>query len=183
MHLGVVSTSRMTLARIILGLLSLAPMTGYDIKRHIETTITHFWTADKAQIYRALDALVRDGLATVHTVPGQSGPARQEHRITDAGRAALAEWLVSDLERPAERDPFLARLFFAADLDDDELRRLIAQRRAAVDGALAAFEQMHAELPEARNRGERVRLWTLENGFAHMRAEVAWLDRIEGELA
>jgi DNA-binding PadR family transcriptional regulator len=171
----------MTLARIILGLLSLAPMTGYDIKRHIETTVTHFWTADKAQIYRALDALVRDGLATVHTVPGQSGPARQEHRITEAGRAVLAEWLISDLERSAERDPFLARLFFAGDLGDDELGALLARRRAAVEEALATFERMREELPEPTSRAERVRLWTLENGLAHVRAEAAWLDRIEGD--
>lgn len=173
----------MALARIILGLLSLAPMTGYDIKRHIETTVTHFWSADKAQIYRALDALVRDGLATVHTVPGQSGPVRQEHRITDSGRAALAEWLVSDLERSAERDPFLARLFFAGDLSDDELRALLARRRDAVDRGLATFERMRDELPEPTTRAERVRLWTLDNGLAHMRAEAIWLDRVETELA
>lgn len=173
----------MTLARIILGLLSLAPMTGYDVKRHIETTITHFWSADKAQIYRALSTLVDEGYATVETVPGRAGPARQVHRITAAGRDALKAWLVAEPERQVERDPFLARLFFADELDGAALRQLVARRRTAVDEATQALDRMRRELPEPRDRAARMRLWTLENGLAHARAESEWLNRLEAELS
>ena len=55
----------MALARIILGLLALAPMTGYDLKRHFDSSVRHFWWADKAQIYRTLATLVAGGLAEV----------------------------------------------------------------------------------------------------------------------
>lgn len=170
----------MILARIILGLLAIAPMTGYDVKRHFASTAAHFWSADKAQIYRALAALVSDGLAEIEIVPGDGAPDRQVHHITDAGRAALRAWLTSPVERTTERDPFLARVFFAGELDDDELRALLDARRAAAEERLALYERMRDET--ATDRTLRLRLATLENGIAHLRAELSWIDDTEGRL-
>ena len=171
----------MILARIILGFLALSPMTGYELKRHFDSTVGHFWSADKAQIYRTLAQLVVDGFAEVETVAGGAGPDRQEHRITEAGRAALAEWLVSRPDRQVDRDPFLARVFFSADLDEAALRPLFAQRRAGVQERLAHLERMRAE-SIADDRGARLRLATLDDGVAHLRAELAWLDAVEKEF-
>uniref|UniRef100_UPI003F4971A6 PadR family transcriptional regulator n=1 Tax=Nonomuraea bangladeshensis TaxID=404385 RepID=UPI003F4971A6 len=162
-------------------MLALAPMTGYDIKRHFDSTVRHFWSADKAQIYRTLARLVVEGYAEVEKVAGSGAPDRQEHHITAAGRTALARWLASEPERHAERDPFLARVFFGSDLDDDGLRSLFSYRRTAVLGQLAQFEQMRASA-EPSDRGARLRLATLDNGIAHLRAELAWLDTVEREV-
>lgn len=171
----------MVLARIILGLLAIAPMTGYDLKRHFDSTVGHFWAADKAQIYRTLAQLVADGFAEVETVAGEGAPDRQEHRITAAGRAALAAWLASPPERHVERDPFLARVFFGDGLDDDGLRALFERRRALAQTRLAGFEQLRAEI-EAPDRGTRLRLATLDHGIAQLRAELTWLDTVETEI-
>ncbi|NUO97894.1 MAG: PadR family transcriptional regulator, partial [Nonomuraea sp.] len=165
----------MVLSRIILGLLALAPMTGYDLKRHFDSTVGHFWSADKAQIYRTLAQLVADGYAEVRKVAGSGAPDRQEHRITVAGRAVLAAWLASEPERHVERDPFLARVFFGAGLDDDGLRSLFAHRRVAIEAQLAVLERMRSETA-APDRDARLRLATLDNGIAHLRTELAWLD-------
>ncbi|MBB6037207.1 PadR family transcriptional regulator [Phytomonospora endophytica] len=171
----------MVLSRIILGLLALSPMTGYDLKRHFDTTAGHFWAADKAQIYRTLAQLVTEGFAEVETVAGTSAPNRQEHRITPAGRAALAAWLAAEPERHLERDPFLARVFFGDGLDDDALRALFARRRETTRALLADFEATRAETG-APDRAARLRLATLDNGIAHLRTELAWLDTVEKEL-
>ncbi|MFI7673166.1 PadR family transcriptional regulator [Actinophytocola sp. NPDC049390] len=172
----------MILSRIILGLLAIAPMTGYDLKRHFESTVGHFWSADKAQIYRTLARLVADGHAEVETVAGSGAPDRQEHRITAAGRTVLAEWLASEPERHVERDPFLARVFFGAELDDDALRTLFTRRRAAVRERLAQFERLRAGT-SAPDRAARLRLATLDHGIAELRAELAWLDVVGKEVA
>ena len=94
----------MILARLILGLLSLAPMTGYELKKHFDSSINHFWNADKAQIYRTLAQLVKDGHATVTTVAQRNYPDRQEHHITDAGREALVEWLGGEVTAHTPRE-------------------------------------------------------------------------------
>ena len=123
----------MVLARVILGLLDLAPMTGYEVKRHCDTTINHFWYADKAQIYRTLSQLTDAGLATVETVPGVGAPDRQVHHITDRGRETLDDWLTSTLDDQPERNAFLARLFFSGGLAEPQLEELLATRRAAAE--------------------------------------------------
>ncbi|WP_433163111.1 PadR family transcriptional regulator [Kribbella sp. CA-247076] len=175
----------MILQRIVLGLLSIAPMSGYDLKRHFDSTVNYFWSADKAQIYRTLAALVSDGLVEVQKVPGTAGPDRQEHRITPAGRAVLREWLVSDLDRQPERDAFLARVFFAGELDPADVSGLLQRRRDAALATLATLEAIRAANPEpdqSASRAERLRLATLDHGLRHTRTELEWLDNLEKEF-
>nr|WP_277603986.1 PadR family transcriptional regulator [Agrococcus sp. ARC_14] len=166
-----------------MGLLAMAPMSGADLKRHFDTTVHHFWAADKAQIYRTLAALVDEGLASVTVVPGTTAPDRQEHRLTDTGLAALVAWLGADLERQPERDAFIARLFLAESLDEDGVARLVARRRQAALEQLAALEALEAATPAARTRGERLRLATLDHGLRHTRTELDWLDSLDAIAA
>ena len=49
----------MELKHAILGLLSIQPMSGYDLNRAFSNTVAHFWYADQSQIYRTLDKLDR----------------------------------------------------------------------------------------------------------------------------
>jgi DNA-binding PadR family transcriptional regulator len=173
----------MILARLILGLLSLAPMTGYDLKKHFDATISHFWKADKAQIYRTLASLVRDGLAAVETVEQDGYPARQVHHITDAGRGELAGWLASAPQPDTERNAFLGRVFFASQLKDDDARRLLAARRDAATQYLSELQEQLAGQGAAPVGDPRYfQLATLRNGIRHVQAELEWLREIEGEL-
>ncbi|MBM6623157.1 PadR family transcriptional regulator [Micrococcaceae bacterium RIT802] len=174
----------MILARLILGLLSLSPMTGYDLKKHFDSSINHFWNADKAQIYRTLAQLVTDGLATVRTVPQENYPARQEHHITAAGRTALQDWLTGALDRQPAREPFLGRIFFSGGLARDEVRGLLAARRAEARELHHSYRVLRAELDEAALTDRRGYLMaaTLDHGIAHVDAELSWLDAVEGNL-
>lgn len=170
----------MVLARIILGFLSMGPMTGYDLKRHFDSSAAYFWSADKAQIYRTLSSLVFEGLAETEVVPGNGAPDRILHRTTPAGEAALADWLAAPLDRQPERDPFLARLFFAGD-DDQRVHRLVTARREAIGAFVQDLEQVRAQTPQV-NRRESPAAWlriqTLEHGIASGRHELAWLDSL-----
>lgn len=170
----------MVLARIILGFLSIGPMTGYDLKRHFDSSAAYFWSADKAQIYRTLASLVADGLAETEVVPGDGAPDRILHRITPAGQSALDAWLASPLDRQPERDPFLARLFFVGD-DSDLVRRLVTARRSAVGTFVQDLEQVRAEAPQVERRQNAaawLRIQTLEHGIAAGRHELIWLDSL-----
>lgn len=158
-------------------------MTGYEVKRHCDTTISHFWPADKAQIYRTLSALTSDGLATVETVPGVGAPDRQVHHLTDRGRATLVSWLTSELDHRPERDAFLARLFFSGGLDDAQLGDLLAARQATAQSLLTALELVRDSMPDPPDRRARLRRATLDNGIAHLRTELDWLARLHEELA
>lgn len=184
----------MVLRHLVLGLLTIQPMTGYDLKRAFDSSVHHFWAADRSQLYRTLAGLVDAGLAEVEVVAQESYPDRKVHRITEAGRVALRDWLASPLEPDDDREPFLGRLFFADQLEDDGVAALLASRRAQAEEAIALLTAEEARVatvlaedgPGASDvrgtRGLALRLATLRNGLAHARAELAWLDETEREV-
>src|ERR1700761_1644592 len=77
----------------LLGLLSLGPMSGYDIRQLIPQSIGHFWSESYGQIYPALKALTTEGLVTKKTERKKGRPDRNIYSLTEAGRKQLTEWL------------------------------------------------------------------------------------------
>ena len=175
----------MTLSRIILGFLAVRPMTGYDLMRAFATSAAYFWSADKAQIYRTLAKLVDEGLARIEVVPGTNAPDRVLHHITDDGRRALRTWLAAPPERQAPRDSFIARVFFAGTLDDDEVLALIEARAADATAARDALKAVRAEVPHpdlASDRSGWLRSMTLDQGIREHDDHLDWLGALRAGL-
>ncbi len=61
----------------LLGLLSLEPMSGYDIRQMISRSIGYFWSESYGQIYPGLKRLAAEGLVVKEdgARKGKSGPA------------------------------------------------------------------------------------------------------------
>jgi PadR family transcriptional regulator AphA len=173
----------MALEHAILGFLSREPMTGYDLKtRCFDEAAGHVWTADQAQVYRTLEQLASRGLVRSRLVPQRGRPDRKVYSLTKRGRTALSEWL-SRPEPPAQvRDPFLLHLFFAPDLPDDEIVRLLAGARDVYQRRLDELRgSAREELDEwARRTGRRrdaeLRRMTLAASTAAARSAIDWID-------
>lgn len=175
----------MSLRHAVLGLLSIRPMSGYDLKKVIDESVGHFWTADQSQIYRTLTGLVDEGLASRETMVQADRPNQHVHDATDSGLAELDRWLVSPLEQQPSRDPFLARLFFAGRMPDIEIQKLLETRRQEVTLQLAALETIAVpSVPPEHVTGTEylLRMATLTNGIAHAKAEITWLEATERQL-
>ena len=96
----------------ILGMLSICPMSGYDIKKRIEGSISNFWSESYGQIYPILKRLVSEQFVT-KTVERQSGkPDRHVYALTERGRKELQRWLTEGIVPKVERNELLLRLFF-----------------------------------------------------------------------
>ena len=81
----------------VLGVLSIEPATGYEIRQAITEILGHFWHESFGQIYPCLGALEKDGL--VRSRPGdRSGSSRFE--ITAAGRIDRPEAIRQLSSRP-----------------------------------------------------------------------------------
>ncbi|WP_435748711.1 PadR family transcriptional regulator [Microbacterium sp. PMB16] len=162
----------MQLRHAILGLLDVAPQSGYDLGRAFERSVDHFWHADQSQIYRTLDRLEADGAIATETIPQQGRPDRRVHSLTDAGRAELHEWLRSPLEALQPKEPFLARLFFAEPLGVAGVLALLDEREAAIR---AGLEQLRALPVASGDLGAVLRMATLDAGIQQGEAELRWL--------
>jgi DNA-binding PadR family transcriptional regulator len=125
----------------VLGLIALAPRTGYDIKRIVDRTIRHFWAASYGQIYPELKRLEAEGWIEGGDEPN-GGRSRRVYRITDAGRQALNEWLFGRETRIEMRDESLLRLFFSDTLPRGQALELLAGRREGYRQMLAYLESL-----------------------------------------
>ena len=96
---------------VILGLLSHEELTGYEIKKRMDTTLKYFWGASYGSIYPTLSDLVNRGLATKKE-DGESKRNKLIYTITDMGRNYLKEWLKSPVEKDDLRYETLLKLFF-----------------------------------------------------------------------
>ncbi|WP_280402420.1 PadR family transcriptional regulator [Nocardia carnea] len=168
----------MSLRHAILGLLSIKPMSGYELKKVIDESVAHFWTSDQSQVYRALADLVDNGLASRRTVVQEERPNMHVHTVTDRGLAELDSWLATPLRTPPTRDPFLLRLFFADRLPPDRIRELLQARRQELSEYLATLKAIPIPA-EPADIGQALRLTTLEYGISITEAEIAWLDRTQ----
>jgi PadR family transcriptional regulator, regulatory protein PadR len=65
---------------------------GYEIAKRLATANEGVSIFKEGTIYPVLRALSASSLLTSRIVPSYSGPARRYYRITDQGRAVLAEW-------------------------------------------------------------------------------------------
>jgi PadR family transcriptional regulator, regulatory protein PadR len=65
---------------------------GYEIAKRLQRANEGDALFKEGTIYPVLRALSANGLATSRIVPSYSGPPRRYYRITEEGRAVLAEW-------------------------------------------------------------------------------------------
>ncbi|TAK73072.1 MAG: PadR family transcriptional regulator, partial [Dehalococcoidia bacterium] len=102
----------MSLKHALLGILSLEPMTGYEVKRFFDSSVQHFWNAELSQIYPTLKSLEESGFVDMRVEVQQNRPNRKIYAITDDGRAEFERWFRAP-QPPADlRDPFLIKVFF-----------------------------------------------------------------------
>src|SRR6516225_11560650 len=128
---------------VVLGMVRLGARSGYEIKQMVENSIRFFWTISQVQIYPSLQLLEQAGLITGRADPQGRRP-RRVFEITQAGEAALRDWLTRDEPMPFElRDAGLLKVFFADVLDREQalaLLREVRQRSAERVRTLRAIE-------------------------------------------
>lgn len=94
-------------------------MTGYEIKKRMDTTLTYFWSASYGSIYPALNDLVNRGLAAKRE-DTQSKRNKRIYAITDSGRDYLKKWLSLPVEKDELRYETLIKLFFGSETGEEQ---------------------------------------------------------------
>lgn len=177
----------MSLPHAILGFLSIRPMTGYDLKRMFDQSVAHFWRADQAQIYRALQRHVEQGRARVEVQEQEDRPSRKVHHLTEAGAQELRGWLHSFHEPAPLREGLLVQVFFGQEADPEVFDAMLVRHLEERQAQLQVLESLHVASMEAwesagRPRRAAFQLATLEYGLRAAKAELDWLRETRGRL-
>lgn len=96
---------------VLLGLLSHEPMTGYAMKKRLDTTFRFFWGGSYGSIYPTLNQLEKEGKVTKEDA-SSNGREKISYSITTYGKDSLKEWLRKPVEKDVLRYETLLKLFF-----------------------------------------------------------------------
>ena len=162
----------------ILGILSNGPMSGYDIKKFIEVSISNFWNESYGQIYPILKQLSEEGLTSSHTEKQEGKPERYVYTLTGKGWDALRQWLSEPGEYQVGRIEVLLKLFFGKYSATSTNLEHVRQFRALQVQFLQKYSEIEKHInANCTNETERLYLlMTLSYGHHESQALIAWCD-------
>ena len=162
----------------ILGMLSLSPMSGYDLRKNIETSVGHFWNESYPQIYPMLKQLTEEGLTTSSVTKQQGKPDRYTYTLTDTGWKELEQWLSEPFEYQVQRNELLLKLFFGRYAPPMISIEHVQRHRAMQKQLLHTYEQVEEQLKAQWQGNPHLTYWllTLSMGKHVAHALLAWCD-------
>jgi DNA-binding PadR family transcriptional regulator len=170
-----------TTSYAVLGLLSFARMSGYDLAGVAQRSVAQIWPISKTQAYAELRRLAAEGLVAGRDAKRSGGPAKTIYELTPAGEAALDAWLEADTVAGLRlRAPALLKLLVGHRAAPGRTRAHLDEFRSAVEARLGELRGLTAGLegnPDARYA------WaTALFGVRICEAILGWLDEVGPRL-
>ncbi len=171
----------------ILGMISLRPMTGYEVKQTIERGIGNFWHESYGQIYPFLGRLAAQGLvkAVADAGGGRGRRGGTRYAITPQGRRALRAWLAQPIRLQVGRNDVLLKLFLGVEAGRDAARGHVAQFRRAHEALREKYDALGRWLREEHRNSPHLEFWllTLRYGELETEALLRWCDEAQAGLS
>ncbi|SEN38780.1 PadR family transcriptional regulator [Cryobacterium luteum] len=183
----------MSLRHALLALLTVTPMTGYDLSKAFQASVSHVWHAPDSQIYPELRRMEADGLLVGTEVPWGPRGKKREYHVTAAGLTAFRAWMNEPLSYTRERDPAHLRAAYLEWAEPDAARAQLRAHRAnyaerrdewlekvrEIDtGTSAMLEKRLAHAPASEHAAIRAyKRYTYEGLIARAEHEIEWAER------
>lgn len=176
---------RTTTSYAILGLLSVRSWTTYELAKQVTRSLNWFWPRAERKIYDEPKRLVADGLATA--AKGHTGlRPRTVYSITDAGRAALRQWLDEPSAPRSVEFEAMLKLFYADAGTLDQLAATVAAIKSEAIQRLADLAAMSEHTLAGRSEfPNRVHLGALGTRLflEQETAVIRWADWAEQQVS
>ncbi len=128
----------MSLKYALLGFLNYESMSGYQLKKHFDYSVSQFWNASLSQIYPTLVKLNELELVEVEIIHQDTAPNTKIYHITEQGKEALNHWLSQSYDLPYTRSSLLVKIFFSSNIDPknviDHLEQLVILSKQKLEG-------------------------------------------------
>jgi PadR family transcriptional regulator, regulatory protein AphA len=162
----------------ILGMLSLRPMSGYDIRKTVQESIRFFWSESYGQIYPALKRLEAQKLVERARGAQKGRAGRQVYALTRTGRRELQEWLTRKPQMQPFRNELLLKLFFGRLVPREACQEHLRHFRQRQEDFLRTYRQVEGWLHTEHERHPDLPFWlmTLTYGVRQARALRDWCD-------
>lgn len=168
------------LEHIILGLLMEGKMSGYDIKKTMDSSIGLFYRASYGSLYPALKRLTDRGMLGVTDLGNSKN--KKLYELLPSGRQTFMDWLGKPLE--LSRNELLSKIFFY-DYLPEEIRMMrlneLQYKLANEIGRLEAVDQIVLQELEQIDRPEDYyfRISVLSYGLHYFHMVKQWIHTIK----
>lgn len=173
----------MSLKHGILGLLTYGSMTGYELMKVFNESLTFFWNAQTSQIYRELDTIEKKGWVNSKYIVQEDKPNKKLFTISDKGKEELVRWVDkhSAKDMMKIRDSMTMRVFFGSEGDIDALKRELIEYRSINEHFLNSLKKVESELDYreqiAKKPGEKLYwLMGIKRGYKTAQSNMEWVD-------
>lgn len=165
------------LSLAILGLISLQPMSGYDLRKCFATTPMGHFSASPGAVYPALTRLEKAGwIRGTHDLRLELRPRRM-FTLTEKGQALL----VAHLSRAITREDVIWRLdelllrfsFMGHWVKPAQVTRFLKQFRLEIVGYLEVLQAQRSAFPDLPSPTARL---ALDYGIAQYQTAARWAD-------
>ncbi|WP_179031208.1 PadR family transcriptional regulator [Paenibacillus kribbensis] len=164
----------------VLGILSLGPHTGYDIKQHMEQSTSYFWNENYGQIYPSLAELLDRKDITVEVIRQKGKPDKKLYSITDQGRQTLSDWLSQPMEHVVmlKKNELLLRVFFGGNSSPETIIKHIQEHKEKLMESLHIFEELERWLINVEHKDHNHKYWmiTMSYGKSQFSSLISWCD-------
>lgn len=177
----------MSLKHAILGLLSIKPRTGYDIKTSFDNSIKFVWNSDQTQIYKTLSEMMDENLVSLTVVHQDGKPSKKVYEITDAGMEQLKHWLLKPLKQKNHRNQELLQFFFLGHLSTEEILNNLKRMKQGIETSLAALSYIEQNSEHFSLNDEAFRIHyffgkSLELGIMDAKMNLDWITGVIHEI-
>ena len=169
---------------VLLGLLAIEPMWGYDLGLTIRQSVGHFWNESYGQIYPNLKKLANEGFVSCKTERQKGKPDRRIYSITDKGRERLTKWLAVPPQPEIPRNELLLKLFFGGRASTQILigyvERMAKERLTLLD----LLERAEREEIDKNQHYPDAPYWKMAAHFGQMemKAHLRWTEETLAQL-
>ena len=169
----------------ILVMLSIQPMSGYDLKKFANEVLGNFWSESYGQIYSNLKALTNEGLVVSSEEKDGNMPSKKVFAITKQGRQNLEQWLCQPVAEQVPRDELSLKLFAAPLIPEEVILTHLSNHRNEqqhkLDLLQNAIDRMKARVPDGM---PHKRFWVAGSRLGVMlrEARVKWCDEMESMI-
>lgn len=164
----------------VLGILSMGPHTGYDIKQHMEQSTSYFWNENYGQIYPSLAELLDQEDIAVEIIRQKGKPDKKLYSITDQGKQTLSDWLSQPMDHlvALKKNELLLRVFFGSNSSPEIIIKHIQEHRSKLKESLHVFEKLEEWLQSSEAKDHNYKYWmiTINYGKSQFKSLIDWCE-------
>lgn len=161
----------------ILGMLALLKQSsGYNLKKHIESTTHNFWKETFSSIYPVLESLEQQKLIIKIDEAPENERQRNIYTLTKKGHKILENWLIQPAENIQIRNEFLLKLFFGNLIPVDITIQHLKDYKKKLRTYLSSYQAIKKDLSILDSSEKLYGSFTLDHGIEMVLASLTWCD-------